>query len=77
MTRSTKAPIYTLSKSRTEEHRRRERRKIKELLHTDPLSDKLLLDSRELGNDEWGTRMGFIPEGIDMSQEDIAKAKRK
>lgn len=79
MTRSKKAPIYTCSKPRDETHRRRERHKVKQALHVDIESEIPHLNSKELGNDEWGTKFGFIPEGVDMytTQEDIDKAKRK
>lgn len=73
MTRSTKKPVIVLSKPRDETHRRRERHKVKTALALDIESDVPNLDSKELGNDEWGTWFGF-----DFFDEEMEKkASRK
>jgi hypothetical protein len=59
MTRSRKKFVkHVCSKPRDETHRRRERHKVKEALATDLESDIPNKDSKELGNDEWGTWFG-------------------
>ena len=59
MTRSLRKFIkHVCSKPRNESHIRRERRKVREALKIDIESDVPLRDSKELGQDEWGTWFG-------------------
>ena len=78
MSRSRKKPIVVCSKPRDETHRRRERRKIKEIIRIDPDSDMLNADPKELGGDDWGTKFDatFDPEYDDDDSEE-RKARRK
>jgi hypothetical protein len=76
MTRSTKKAIINSSKPRNKSNSRREMRKIKELLKFDPDSDILNADSKELGNDDWGTKFDFeYNDGGD--EEEVKKMRRK
>ena len=59
MTKSFKKAFYWCSKARTPLHRRSERRKVKQALAEDIESDIPNRDSKELGNDECGTRCGL------------------
>ncbi len=76
MSRSTKKPILRISKERDEKHRRRERHTVKQALTVDIESDIPYRDSKELGQDEWGTWFGGDI-GEFLCEEDMIEACRK
>ena len=77
MSRSRKKAIINLSKPRTEVNSRRERRKVKEILHIDPDSDIVNADSKELGHDDWGTKFDLEFDFDETWEEQQKKARRK
>ena len=77
MSRSRKKAFTRCSKPRDEIHRRRERHAIKQVLHTDPFSDAVHADPKELGKDEWGTVFGLEFDDDEDWQKEKEKMRRK
>ncbi len=82
MSRSFKKALYWVSRPREIFHRRRERHKVREELNRavqhgeQPREAIVEANSKELGNDEWGTRVGVEFSQLE-DERDIQKKKKQ